>query len=62
MVTDLIKCNYQLPKTNGPYMRIFSIGLDLLLSNTLKNIFLLRTSRSTSFKDVAKRLNMHVKS
>ena len=62
MLTDLIKCNYRLPETNRSHMRIFSIGLDLLLSDTLKSIFVLRTSRSPSFKDIVKRLNVHVKS
>ena len=60
MLTDLIKCNYRLPKTNRSYMRIFSIGLYLLLSNTLKNIFVLRTSSSPSFNGTVKRLNVHV--
>ena len=36
MVADLIKCNRWLPKTNIPYMRIFSIGLNLLFSNLLQ--------------------------
>ena len=39
MLTDLIKYNHQLPKTNKSYMRISSIGLDLLLANTLKTVF-----------------------
>ena len=61
MLTDLIKCNYRLPKTNRSYMHIFSIGLDLLLSNSLKNIFVLRTSSEPSFKAIVKRLNVHLK-
>ena len=60
MLTDLIKCDYRLPKTNRSYMRIFSIGLYLLLSNTLKNIFVLRTSSSPSFNGTVKCLNVHV--
>ena len=50
MLTDLIKCNYRLPKTNRSYMRIFSVSLNLLLSKTLKNIFVFRSSSWPSFK------------
>ena len=39
MLTDLIKCNYPLAKTNRSYMCIFSISLDLLFSNVFKIIF-----------------------
>ena len=60
MLTDLIKYNYRLPKTNRSSIRILSVGLDLRLPNTLKNIFVLRTSSSPSF--IVKRLNVHVKS
>ena len=59
MLTDRIKCNYRVPKTNRSYMRV---GLDLPLSNTLRNIFVLRTSSSPSFKGIVKRLNVHVES
>ena len=62
MLTDLLKCNYWLPKTNRSYMRIFSIGKDFLLSNILKNIFVPGTSTSPGFKGIVKRLNVHVKS
>ena len=54
MLTDLIKCNYRLPKANKSYMRI--------LSNSLKNNFVLWTSSSPSFKGIVKGLNVHVKS
>ena len=42
--------NYPLPKTNRSYIGIFSVGLDLHVSNAIKKIFLLRTSSSLSFK------------
>ena len=50
MITDLIKCNCRLRKTNKSYMRIFSVGLDLACSNVLKEIFVLGTSISTNFE------------
>ena len=49
-------------KTNRSYMRISSIDLGLLVSNTLKNIFVLRTSSLLCFKDIVNRLNVYVKS
>ena len=48
MLTDLIKFNYGSQKQ--AYMRIFSIGLDLVFPNTLKKNFVLGTSISPSFK------------
>ena len=39
-------------------MPIFAKDLDLLLLSTLKNIFVLRTSSSPSFKGTVKRLNV----
>ena len=46
LLNDLIKYDYRLPKTNRSYINISSIGLDLLFSKSLKNIFVLRTSSS----------------
>ena len=38
------------PKANRSYSRIFSVGIDFLFSNVLKDIFVLGTSSSPSFK------------
>ena len=63
MVTDLIKYSYSsLAKTNKSYICIFSVGLDMLFSRTLKKIFVLRTPSSPSFKCIVQRLDVHGKS
>ena len=38
------------PRANRSYSRIFSVGIDFLFSNVLKDIFVLGTSSSPSFK------------
>ena len=55
MLTDVIKYNYRLRKTNRSYTRIFPVGLDLLFSNVLKEIFVSGTSISLSFKCIVQR-------
>ena len=43
MLIDLIKCKYRLRKTITSYIYIFSVGLDLLFVNVLKEMFALGT-------------------
>ena len=55
ILTDLIKCDGLIRQTNRSYMPTFSVGLDLLFSNVLKEIFELGTSSSPSFKRIVQR-------
>ena len=43
MLIDLIKCKYRLRKTKTSYICIFSVCLDLLFVNVLKEMFALGT-------------------